>query len=46
MTIQTTEILDFPLYINGKWESAEHAETFDVINPATGKAIAKEPRLV
>ena len=41
MTIKTSKILDFPLYINGKWEPAVNGETFNVINPATGKVVAK-----
>ncbi|XP_050433262.1 succinate-semialdehyde dehydrogenase, mitochondrial [Adelges cooleyi] len=32
-------------YVNGQWYDAKSGKTFDVINPATGKAIATVPDL-
>ncbi|PEL13492.1 aldehyde dehydrogenase [Bacillus sp. AFS017336] len=39
--MQTIEkVLEFPLYIDGKWTPAKSGETFSVKNPATGEVIA------
>ncbi|MEH6938288.1 aldehyde dehydrogenase family protein [Bacillus sp. JJ664] len=35
------KVLEFPLYIDGKWTPAISGETFNVKNPATGEVIAK-----
>lgn len=35
------KVLEFPLYIDGKWTPAISGETFSVKNPATGEVIAK-----
>ncbi|MET3194150.1 aldehyde dehydrogenase family protein [Gottfriedia sp. OAE603] len=35
------KVLEFPLYIDGKWTPAVSGETFNVKNPATGEVIAK-----
>lgn len=32
-------------YVNGKWVDAKSGKTFDVINPATGEAVAKMPEM-
>ena len=36
---------DLGLYIDGKWLNGEGRKGEDVINPATGKALARLPRL-
>ncbi|KKK37816.1 aldehyde dehydrogenase [Mesobacillus campisalis] len=36
-----TEVLTFPLFINGKWQQAASMGTFDVHNPATGDVVAE-----
>jgi acyl-CoA reductase-like NAD-dependent aldehyde dehydrogenase len=35
--------MDILNYIDGSWVSAEAAEAFDVINPATGDLLARTP---
>ncbi len=35
------QVMDFPLFINGKWQPAASGDTFDVINPATGALAAR-----
>jgi len=35
------KVLEFPLYIDGRWTPAISGETFNVKNPATGEVIAK-----
>ena len=32
-------------YVNGEWQDALNGGTFEVINPATGAAIAKLPEM-
>ncbi|UOR11480.1 aldehyde dehydrogenase family protein [Halobacillus amylolyticus] len=35
-----TDILHFPLYINGSWNPSKNGETFEITNPATGQVCA------
>ncbi|MFC7062138.1 aldehyde dehydrogenase family protein [Halobacillus seohaensis] len=35
-----TDILQFPIYINGEWVAAKNGETFEITNPATGQVCA------
>ncbi|MCQ6279598.1 aldehyde dehydrogenase [Bacillus sp. EB600] len=41
MPNETKQLLDFSLFINGKWQPAENNKTFHVYNPADGKIIAR-----
>ncbi|WP_338448229.1 aldehyde dehydrogenase family protein [Niallia oryzisoli] len=41
MPNETEQLIEFSLYINGKWQSAEDNQTFNVYNPANGQIIAK-----
>jgi len=41
MQIKDKGLLKSDAYINGQWSPADSGETFDVLDPATGKAIAK-----
>ncbi|MEH7453755.1 aldehyde dehydrogenase family protein [Gottfriedia acidiceleris] len=36
----TVKVLEFPLYIDGRWTPAKSGETFSVKNPATGEVVA------
>jgi malonate-semialdehyde dehydrogenase (acetylating)/methylmalonate-semialdehyde dehydrogenase len=38
-----TAVLNVPNYINGQWTESHSSQWFDVINPATGEAIARTP---
>lgn len=39
MTVKT-EVLTFPLFINGEWSPSQNGEVFKVTSPATGELIA------
>jgi succinate-semialdehyde dehydrogenase / glutarate-semialdehyde dehydrogenase len=39
------ELLRSQAYVDGKWVDADSGETFPVLNPATGEAVAEIPRM-
>jgi succinate-semialdehyde dehydrogenase/glutarate-semialdehyde dehydrogenase len=41
ISLKDTGLLKTGAYINGQWVASDSGETLDVINPATGEAIAK-----
>src|SRR5205823_1083994 len=43
MTIAAPPITNMPNYVVGQWRESNAAEDLDVINPATGEALAKVP---
>ena len=42
--METAEIRQFQMYINGEWTPSESGETFNVVSPATGEILAKLPK--
>jgi len=43
MTVAAPPITKIPNYVDGQWRESNAAEDLDVINPATGEALAKVP---
>ncbi len=43
MTVATPILTKVPNYVNGRWTESSTSEWIDVINPATGEAIARVP---
>ena len=43
MTVAAPPITKIPNYVDGQWRESNAAEELDVINPATGEALAKVP---
>ena len=43
MTTDTMILTGVPNFIDGRWCESNTSEWFDVVNPATGKAIAQTP---
>ena len=43
MTVATPTLTKVPNYVNGRWTESSTSEWIDVINPATGEAIARVP---
>jgi len=43
MTIATATLLKLPNYVNGEWRESNASEWREVVNPATGEAIAQVP---
>src|SRR5205809_7484598 len=43
MTVAAPPITKIPNYVDGQWREFNAAEDLDVINPATGEALAKVP---
>src|SRR5437660_9199339 len=43
MTVAAPPITKIPNYVDGEWRESNAAEDLDVINPATGEALAKVP---
>ncbi|MGH9375608.1 MAG: aldehyde dehydrogenase family protein, partial [Terriglobia bacterium] len=41
--LESEGLREIPLYINGGWSRSKASERFDVVNPATGDAIARVP---
>jgi len=39
-----SEVLEYKHFINGAWTDGESGEKIDVINPATGKVVARVPK--
>ncbi|WHY67308.1 NAD-dependent succinate-semialdehyde dehydrogenase [Neobacillus sp. SuZ13] len=37
------DLTELKMYVNGEWKAAQNGETFSVINPSTGKVVAKVP---
>lgn len=44
MTVATETLTKLPNYINGQWRESASPEWLDVVNPATGEALAKVPQ--
>ncbi len=40
MTVAAPPITKIPNYVDGQWRESNAAEDLDVINPATGEALA------
>ena len=45
MTALASDLLLQQAYVDGRWVDADDGATFDVVNPATGEAIAAVPRM-
>ena len=45
MTTLASDLLLQQAYVGGRWVDADDGATFDVVNPATGEAIAAVPRM-
>ena len=43
MTVAAPPIIQLTNYINGKWTASHASEGLDVVNPATGEALARVP---
>jgi hypothetical protein len=43
MTTAATEVVTYQMFINGEWVDAASGQTFDSMNPYTGKAWAQMP---